>query len=95
MLGLIQYQLVINLLQSSIRTIEGPQFPKIIVFKVGKKVIADRQVLMKFLDWVFTCVNCKCAWLCGLVKGKLRRDGYRLEIPKFEDYKELELVGNT
>jgi hypothetical protein len=42
MLGFIHYQLVINLLQSKIRSIEALLFPKKIVFRVGKKALADR-----------------------------------------------------
>jgi len=37
MLGFIHYQLIINLLPSSIRSIEALLFPKKLVFRVGKK----------------------------------------------------------
>jgi hypothetical protein len=37
MLGFIHYRLIINLLQSNIRSIEALTFPKKLVFKVGKK----------------------------------------------------------
>jgi hypothetical protein len=68
MLGFIHYQLVINLLQSKIRSIEALLFPKKIVFRVGKKAVANRQALLQFSALALACVNCKCAWLCGLSK---------------------------
>jgi len=46
----IHYQLIINLLQSKIRSIEAPMFPKKLVFRVGKKALEDRQALLQFLD---------------------------------------------
>jgi hypothetical protein len=49
MLGFIHYQLVINLLQSKIRSIEALLYPKKIVFRVGKKAVANRQALLQFL----------------------------------------------
>jgi hypothetical protein len=49
MLGFIHYQLVINLAQSKIRSIEALLFPKKIVFRVGKKAMANRQALLQFL----------------------------------------------
>jgi hypothetical protein len=49
MLGFIHYQLVINLLQSPICSIEALLFPKKLVFRVGKKAVADRQALLQFL----------------------------------------------
>jgi hypothetical protein len=66
MLGFIHYQLVISLLQSKIRSIEALPFPKKLVFKVGKKAVADRQALLQFLVacWlvrianVLGCVGC-------------------------------------
>jgi hypothetical protein len=39
MLGFIHYLLVINLLQSKIRSIEALVFPKKLVFRVGKKAL--------------------------------------------------------
>jgi hypothetical protein len=42
MLGFIHYQLVINLLQSKNRSIEALLFPKKLVFRVGKKAVADK-----------------------------------------------------
>jgi hypothetical protein len=50
MLGFIHYQLIINLLQSQNRPIEALLFPKKIVFRVGKKALANRQALLQFLD---------------------------------------------
>jgi hypothetical protein len=50
MLGFIHYQLVINLLQSKIRSNEALLFLKKIVFRVGKKAMEDRQALLQF--WV-------------------------------------------
>jgi hypothetical protein len=66
MLGYIHYQLVINLLQSKIHSIEALPFPKKLVFRVGKKALADSQALLQFLDvsWlvgiaiVLGCVGC-------------------------------------
>jgi len=49
MLGFIHYQLVINLLQSKICSIEALLFPKKLVFRVGKKAVASRQALLQFL----------------------------------------------
>jgi len=46
MLGFIHYQLVINFLQSKIRSIEALLFLKKIVFRVGKKAVAGRQALL-------------------------------------------------
>jgi len=46
MLGFIHYQSVINLPQSKIRSIEALLFLKKIVFRVGKKAVADRQALL-------------------------------------------------
>jgi hypothetical protein len=45
----IHYQLIINLLQSKIRSIEALLFPKKLVFRVGKKAVANRQALLQFL----------------------------------------------
>jgi hypothetical protein len=50
MLGFIHYLLIINSLQSLISQIEALLFPKKIVFRVGKKAVADRQALLQFLD---------------------------------------------
>jgi len=50
MLGFIHYQLIISLLQSLIRLMEALLFPKKLVFRVGKKAMADRQALLQF--WV-------------------------------------------
>jgi len=61
MLGFVHYQLVINLLQSKIRSFEALLFPKKIVFRVGKKAGANRQALLQFLDCGSACANCKCA----------------------------------
>jgi hypothetical protein len=49
MLGFIHYQLFISPLQLSIRSIEALPFPKKLVFRVGKKAVADRQALLQFL----------------------------------------------
>jgi hypothetical protein len=49
MLGFIHYQFVISLLQSKISSIEALLFPKKLVFRVGKKALANRQVLLQFL----------------------------------------------
>jgi hypothetical protein len=49
MLGFIHYQLVINFLQSLIRPIEALLFPKKLVFRVGKKAVANRKALLQFL----------------------------------------------
>jgi hypothetical protein len=66
MLGFIHCQSVINLAQSKIRSIEALLFPKKLVFRVGKKVVANRQALLQFLvvRWlvrianVLGCVGC-------------------------------------
>ena len=66
MLGFIHYELKINLLQIQIRSIEALLFPKKIVFRVGKKAVADRQAPLLFLvvSWlvrianVLGCVGC-------------------------------------
>lgn len=50
MLGFIHYQLIINLLQFSSPSIKALPFPKKIVFRVGKKSVANRQALLQF--WV-------------------------------------------
>ena len=50
MLGFIYYQLIINILQSPIRSIEVLLFPKKLVFRVGKKAVANRQALLQF--WI-------------------------------------------
>jgi hypothetical protein len=44
----IHYQLIINILLSKIRSIEALLFPKKIVFRVGKKAVANRQALLQF-----------------------------------------------
>jgi len=49
MLGFIHYQLIINLLQSKIRSIEALLFSKKLVFRVGKKATVKRQALLQFL----------------------------------------------
>jgi hypothetical protein len=49
MLGFIHYQLIINLLQSLIHSIEALLFPKKLVFRVGKKAVVNRQALLQFL----------------------------------------------
>ncbi|QQS51078.1 MAG: hypothetical protein IPM71_16190 [Bacteroidota bacterium] len=49
MLGFIHYQLIINLLQSKIRSVEALLFPKKLVFRVGKKAVANSQALLQFL----------------------------------------------
>jgi len=49
MLGFIHYQLNISLLQSKIRSIEALLSPKKLVFRVGKKAVANRQALLQFL----------------------------------------------
>jgi hypothetical protein len=46
MLGFIHYQLIINHLQSLICSIEALLFPKKLVFRVGKKAVANRQALL-------------------------------------------------
>jgi hypothetical protein len=50
MLGFIHYLLIINYLQTLISQIEALLFPKKIVFRVGKKAVANRQALLQFLD---------------------------------------------
>jgi hypothetical protein len=50
MLGFTHYQHIINLLQSKICSIEALTLLKKLVFRVGKKVMADRQALLQF--WV-------------------------------------------
>lgn len=69
MLGFIHYQLIISLLQLSIRSIEALLFPKKLVFRVGKKAEEDRQALLQFsvacrlvrIANVLDCVGClKC-----------------------------------
>ena len=67
MLGFIHYKLIINLLQSLIRSIEALLFPKKLVFRVGKKAVADRQALLQF--WV-ACRPLRIANVLGCV-GKL------------------------
>jgi hypothetical protein len=65
-MGFIHYPLIINSLQSQIRSIEALLFPKKLVFRVGKKAMADRQALLQFLVavWlvrianVLGCVGC-------------------------------------
>ena len=59
MLGFIHYQLVINFLQSKIRSIEALLFLKKIVFRVGKKAVANRQALLQFLvaSWFVRIAN--------------------------------------
>jgi hypothetical protein len=47
--GFIHHQLIINLLQSKIRSIKALLFPKKLVFRVGKKALANRQALLQFL----------------------------------------------
>jgi hypothetical protein len=42
----IHYQLIINLLQSQISSIEALLSPKKLVFRVGKKAVAGRQALL-------------------------------------------------
>lgn len=49
MLGFIHYRLVVNLVQSKIRSIKALPFPKKLVFRVGKIAVADRQALLQFL----------------------------------------------
>jgi hypothetical protein len=66
MLGFIHYQLIVNLLQSKICSIEALPFPKKIVFRVGKKAMGNRQALLQFwfASWlvrianVLGCVGC-------------------------------------
>jgi hypothetical protein len=59
MLGFIHYQLIINLLQSLIRPIEALLFTKKLVFRVGKKAVADGQALLQFLVacWLVQIAN--------------------------------------
>jgi len=59
MLGFIHYQLIINSLQLSIRLIEALSFPKKLVFRVGKKAVADRLALLQFLVvlWLVRIAN--------------------------------------
>lgn len=49
MLGFIHYRLIINILKSLTLSIEALLFSKELVFRVGKKAVADRQALLKFL----------------------------------------------
>lgn len=66
MLGFIYYRLITNVLQSLILSIEALLFPKKIVFRVGKKAVANRQAFLQFLVacWlvrnanVLGCVGC-------------------------------------
>jgi hypothetical protein len=44
----IHYQSVIFVLKSKILSIEALPFPKKLVFRVGKKALADRQALLQF-----------------------------------------------
>jgi hypothetical protein len=44
-------------------SIEVLPFPKKLVFRVGKKALADRQALLQFLVEALACANCNCAWL--------------------------------
>jgi hypothetical protein len=64
----IHYRLIINLLQSLIRSIEALPFPKKLVFKVGKKALANRQALLHFLVacWLVRIANVLgcVGWLC-------------------------------
>jgi hypothetical protein len=55
----IHYQLVINLSQSKIRSIEALIFPKKLVFRGGKKALANRQALLQFLvaGWLVRIAN--------------------------------------
>jgi hypothetical protein len=64
MLGFIHYQLIINILQSLLRSIEALLFPKKLVFRVGKKAVADRQALLQF--WV-VCWLVRIANVLGCV----------------------------
>jgi hypothetical protein len=59
MLGFVHYQLVVNLPQSKIRSIEAQMFPKKLVFMVGKKALANRQALLQFLvaGWLVRIAN--------------------------------------
>jgi hypothetical protein len=59
----IHYQSVIFVLKSKILSIEALPFPKKLVFKVGKKALADRQALLQFWVEAWACANCNCAWL--------------------------------
>jgi hypothetical protein len=49
MLGFIHYLLIINILQSPIHSFGALLFPKKLVFRVGKKAVANRQALLQFL----------------------------------------------
>jgi hypothetical protein len=68
------YQLIINISQSLIRSIEALLFPKKLVFRVGKKAVANRQALLHFLvkRWlvriaiVLGCVG----WLFNIIFEK-------------------------
>jgi hypothetical protein len=63
----IHYRLIINFILL-IRSIEALAYPKKLVFRVGKKAVADRQALLQFLVAcrlvrianVLGCVG----WLC-------------------------------
>jgi hypothetical protein len=68
MLGFIHYQLIINPLQSLIRSIKALSFPKKLVFRVGKKAVADRQVLLQFL---VACRLVRIAIVLGCVGWRL------------------------
>ncbi|MFA5229789.1 MAG: hypothetical protein WC446_08600, partial [Candidatus Paceibacterota bacterium] len=46
----LHYQLVINISQSKVFTIEVLPFLKKLVFWGGKKALTDRQALLQFLD---------------------------------------------
>ena len=54
-LDFVHYQLVINLLQSKIRSIEALQFPKKLIFRAEKKAMEGRQALLYFLSSVGLC----------------------------------------
>ena len=67
MLGFIHYQLIINVKLPKILSFEALPFLKKLVFRVGKKALADRQALLQFLDVVWLVriaivLGCAC-WL--------------------------------
>jgi hypothetical protein len=69
MLGFIHYQLVINLRQSKNRSTEALLFPKKLVFRVGKKAVANRQALLQFL---IACRLVRIANVLGCVRWLIK-----------------------
>jgi hypothetical protein len=95
MLGFIHYQFIISFLQSIIRSIEALLFPKKLVFRVGKKALANRQALLQFLvkRWpvriaiVLGCVG----WLIFVFLIK-RNNILKMKFRWFRNLKNLNLL---